>query len=178
MSRSRKQAKARQSEDPAPPLVCNGWRIFVWSEFRSTWTALRKEVERLSQVDPQGYKALSTTIFLRDVRDIILTEVPTDPAHDRYQQGNKLGKRYRHWRRAKFRRRFRLFFRYSSTRKIIIYVWLNSESTLRKEGDRTDVYTVFRAMLEGKRPPTDWSDLLAECEEWRASEVSEAEERS
>jgi toxin YhaV len=153
--------------------VCHGWRIFVWSEFRSTWTALRNEVDRLSKVDPQGYRAHPTTIFLRDVRDIVLTEVPADPSHERYQQGNTLGKKYRHWRRAKFRSRFRLFFRYSSSQKIIIYVWLNNENSLRKEGGKTDVYTVFRAMLERKRPPTDWNDLLAECEEWRAGEVEE-----
>jgi toxin YhaV len=39
-----------------------------------------------------------------------------------------------HWRRAKFLSRFRLFFRYNSKAKVIIYAWVNEENTLRKAG--------------------------------------------
>lgn len=171
--KQKKQPTTQRSAQSLPPLVCNGWRIYVWSEFRSTWTKLRREVEELAAKHPDSYKQHGKTIFLRDLRDIVLTQVPGDPGADRYRQGNTLGARYRHWRRAKFRERFRLFFRYSSAHKTIIYVWLNDEKTLRKEGGRTDVYTVFRSMLEQRRPPTDWDALLAECEQWKEPEAGE-----
>jgi toxin YhaV len=164
-------AAAPEDGRTAPPLVRNGWRIYVWGDFRRTWTALRKEVADLAARHPEAYKRHPATIFLRDVRDIVLTEVPADPGSDRYRQGNKLGSKYRHWRRVKFRGRFRLFFRYSSAQKTIIYVWLNGPNTLRKEGDRSDPYRLFRTMLERRKPPTDWDDLMADCESWESTEV-------
>ena len=177
MSRPRAEGSASGEVDRAvPPLVRNGWRIYVWGDLRRTWTALRKEVAELAAKSPDDYKRHPATIFLRDVRDIVLTEVPSDPGSDRYQQGSKLGSKYRHWRRVKFRGRFRLFFRYSSAQKTIIYVWLNGPDTLRKEGGRTDPYWVFRTMLERRKPPTDWDDLLAECAPWESAETDRAAE--
>jgi hypothetical protein len=44
------------------------------------------------------------------------------------------GADYRHWFRVKFSGRFRLFFRYSSQHKVIVYAWVNDENTLRKSG--------------------------------------------
>lgn len=92
-------------------------------------------------------------------------EIPDDPGSPQYRQGTTLGPGYRHWRRAKFFRRFRLFFRYHSARKIIIYVWLNDEMTLRKAGVRTEVYAVFNGMLTRGQPPDDFDALLGECQQ-------------
>ncbi|HEY0022288.1 MAG TPA: type II toxin-antitoxin system YhaV family toxin [Longimicrobium sp.] len=163
MTSERNASSAGQNDRAMEPVERNGWRIYVWSEFRSTWTTLRQEVEELARKSPDTYRQHPKTIFLRDVRDLILSQVPADPGADRYQHGSKLGAKYRHWRRAKFRGRFRLFFRYSSAHKTIIYVWLNDKDSLRKEGSRSDPYFVFRSMLERHRPPTDWNALLAEC---------------
>ena len=52
------------------------------------------------------------------------------------QLGNTLGPEHRHWRRAKFLGRFRLFFRYSSKDRVIIYAWVNDQNTLLKAGGR------------------------------------------
>ena len=43
-----------------------------------------------------------------------------------------LGPGNRHWFRAKFHGRYRLFFRFSAGQKIIIYAWVNDEQSLRK----------------------------------------------
>jgi toxin YhaV len=83
------------------------------------------------------------------------------------------GDTYKHWRRDKFFRRFRLFFRYSGSPGLIAYVWLNDESTLRQSGARTDPYLVFRAMLERGRPPADWSELVEECRKWSMDELGD-----
>ena len=46
-----------------------------------------------------------------------LETVPGDPSCEEYRQGKTMGPAYRHWRRAKIGRRFRLFFRYDSRAK-------------------------------------------------------------
>ena len=64
-----------------------------------------------------------------------------------------MGAAFRHWRRAKIGRRFRLFFRFDSKNRIIVFAWANDENTLRSSGSRSDPYTVFQRMLEWGHPP-------------------------
>ena len=93
--------------------------------------------------------------------------VPSDPARDEYRQGNTLGTAHRHWRRAKLGRRYRLFFRYDSKAKVIVYAWVNDEQTLRSAGSKSDPYAVFEKMLGRGNPPDDWNALiLASKQDW------------
>jgi toxin YhaV len=72
-----------------------------------------------------------------------------------------LGTDRKHWFRAKFGGgRFRLFFRYDSKSRIIVYAWVNDETTLRAYGAKTDAYAVFRGMLDKETPPDSWDALL------------------
>jgi len=67
---------------------------------------------------------------------------------------------HHYWFRAKFGNgRFRLFLRYVSTAKIIIFAWVNDETTLRTYGAKSDTYKVFKGMLEDGNPPDDWAAL-------------------
>ncbi len=91
---------------------------------------------------------------------LILETIPGDPAREEFRQGNTMGPEFRHWRRAKIGRRFRLFFRYDSPTKVIVYAWVNDENTLRAAGSKNDPYTVFRKMLSRGNPPNDWDALL------------------
>ena len=77
---------------------------------------------------------------------LMLETIPSDPARDDYRQGNAMGPHFRHWRRAKIGRRFRLFFRYDSRTKVIVYAWLNDEKTLRTAGSRNDPYVATFAI--------------------------------
>lgn len=156
---------------PPAPLEINGWKIYVWSGFRGRWTALRQRVEALRQADPTGYQSRREAKFFAMVRDLVLKEIPADPAAPHFHQGKTMGGSNTHWRRAKFMRRFRLFFRYHTAPKTIIYVWLNDENTLRKAGASSDVYSVFAAMLAREKPPTDWTALVAACERWSSNAV-------
>jgi len=83
------------------------------------------------------------------------------PGRDEFRQGNTLGTAYRHWRRAKIGRRFRLLFRYDSRSKVIVYAWVNDENTLRSAGSKSDLYAVFEKMLGRGNPPDDWDVLIA-----------------
>ena len=72
-----------------------------------------------------------------------------------------MGPAFRHWRRAKFGQRFRLFFRFDSKIKIIIFAWVNDKKPLRSAGSATNPYAVFQKILKRGNPPDDWSTLLA-----------------
>ncbi|MHB1495847.1 MAG: type II toxin-antitoxin system YhaV family toxin [Acidithiobacillus sp.] len=71
-----------------------------------------------------------------------------------------MGQDYRHWRRAKIGRRCRLFIRYDSRTRVIVYAWVNDEQTMRSADSKSDPYAVFRKMLERGRSPDDWASLL------------------
>ena len=44
--------------------------------------------------------------------------------------------------------------------KVIVYVWLNDENTLRKAGARTEPYAIFAAMLARGAVPDDFDALV------------------
>jgi toxin YhaV len=92
----------------------------------------------------------------------ITERIPQDPSSTEYRLGNSLGEKYRFWFRAKFLQQYRIFFRYSSIRNIIVYAWVNDPATLRAYGSRTDAYQVFRKMLESGKVPNNWDELVAE----------------
>ena len=101
----------------------------------------------------------------------MLEVIPQDPSRDEYRRGRTLGPRYRHWRRARIGRRFRLFFRYDARAKVIVYAWVNDQSTLRSSGSRNDPYTVFVRMLMRGHPPDDWASLItASSQDWQSGE--------
>lgn len=44
--------------------------------------------------------------------------------------------------------------------KVIIYVWMNDEDTLRAYESKNDAYRVFQKMLDSGYPPEDFEELL------------------
>jgi toxin YhaV len=75
--------------------------------------------------------------------------------------GHALGDKYKNWRRAKnhLPPRYRLFFKFFSSKKDIIYAWFNDEFTLRKNGSKSDVYQVFKSLLEREEIQDSYQDL-------------------
>lgn len=146
------------------PLVVNGWTLLFWTDFRDRWNAMSDSARNARVADPAGYARVPDVKLFRTVRDLVLREIPANPDHPKFRQGKTLGDRHSHWRRAKFHRRFRLFFRFHSASHTIIYAWLNDESTLRKAGGRNDPYAVFQRMLERGAPPSDWDALRRACD--------------
>ena len=139
------------------------WRLYVHPAFSETFDALVAAVARLRTADPARYNEHPKTKLLRRVLDLIETEIPRNPGGAEFSLGNTLGSAHRHWRRAKFLGRFRLFFRYSSKARVIIYAWVNDENTLRQAGGRNDPYTVFGRLLRQGRPPDDWNTLIRQA---------------
>lgn len=140
-----------------------GWRLYQSSAFAEAFAPLEAEIQRLAKENPRTFAAHPKAKLYRRIVDLITEEIPRDPNAAAFQLGNTLGPTHRHWRRAKFLQRFRLFFRFDSASRIIIYAWVNDENTLRKAGLRSDPYSVFLRRLNDGDPPDDWPALLADA---------------
>jgi toxin YhaV len=146
-------------------MNANGWRLLVDPLFEQRYRRIVEQVEALAANDPVGYQDLPLAKFLNTIQRLIFEIIPRDPNAAEFRQGNTLGADYRHWFRAKFNQRYRLFYRFSSKDKVIVYVWVNDERTLRKAGSKTDPYSVFRAMLEAGDPPNSMERLIGRARE-------------
>lgn len=138
----------------------NGWHLYAHPAFGDPLNKLTGTVEQLKREHPERYSNHPKTKLLKRILEIILDEVPRDPNATEFQLGNTLGLQHRHWRRAKFLGRFRLFFRFSTAHKSIVYAWVNDESTLRKAGAQSDPYVIFGRRLRDGNPPDGWDELL------------------
>jgi toxin YhaV len=121
---------------------------------------LKKASDKALAANPDTARTNANVKLYAALAKLILEAIPGDPAREEYRQGNTMGPDYRHWRRAKIGRRFRLFFRYDSGTKVIVYAWVNDANTLRAEGSQHDPYVVFQSMLDRGNPPDDWDTLL------------------
>lgn len=148
---------------PAAP-VRNGWTLLATEEFNRQLASLAAEVEAIRSSDPDGWSKHPKAKFLARVVDIITNEVPSDPSHEAFRQGSTLGEAYKHWFRVKFLGRFRLFFRWDGKAKVVIYCWLNDETSLRKAGSRNDPYAIFTRRLQAGDPPDSWDELMASAQ--------------
>ena len=128
---------------------------------------LTAAVERARAANPKAAHENANVKLQAALARLILETIPADPASDEFRQGNTLGADFRHWRRAKIGRRFRLFFRYDSRSRVIVYAWVNDENTLRSAGSKTDPYAVFLKMLERGDPPDEWNALIRQSKNMR-----------
>ncbi len=155
---TRRRPAARQ-----PDFVRKGWKIWLHPLFGERFTGLVTEVAALERQHPKNYRRERSTKLLAALVDIIENRVPSNPDAAEFRLGGALGP-FTNWRRVKgtgLPDRYRLFFRFLSSAKVVVFVWLNSEDTLRKAGARTDVYAVFRKMLVSGRVPNDFGALIS-----------------
>lgn len=142
-------------------LKVNGWTLLFHPLFEVQLEELTQRVEILQGKLGEEYKKHNDAKRLAAVYRLTTEVIPTDPADPKFRQGNTLGSDNRHWYRAKFFQQYRLFFRFDQGAKIIIYVWVNDDSTKRAYDSKTDAYRVFKKMLDSGNPPASWVDLLA-----------------
>lgn len=142
-------------------LAVNEWQLFAHPLFLDQLDKLASAVERAQTKDPRGWRKSANAKLLAALRQLVFETIPQDPTRAEYRQGGTLGDARKHWFRAKFGNgRFRLFFRYSTSAKIIIFAWVNDETTLRTYGAKSDAYAIFRKMLDKGNPPDSWEALL------------------
>ena len=146
----------------------HGWTLLFHACVSEQLQKLHAAAERAKQQDAQDFASNANVRLFNALSRLILEAVPSDPNREEYRQGNTMGTDFRHWRRAKIGRRFRLFFRFDSKSKIIIFAWVNDENTLRSSGSKKDPYAVFQRMLDKGHPPDDWAELAsASRSDWK-----------
>ena len=149
-------------------MQCHGWTLLFHDCLLDQLRKLNRAAQRAKRNDPVRFASNANVKLFHALSRLMLEVVPQDPSRNEYRQGNTLGARYRHWRRARIGRRFRLFFRYDARAKVIVYAWVNDQRTLRSSGSRTDPYSDFARMLARGNPPDNWIELLtAARQEWR-----------
>jgi toxin YhaV len=99
--------------------------------------------------------------------------IPQDPTRPECRQGSTLGEQEKHWFRAKFFQKYRLFFRYhapsqakpsqAKPSQVLVLAWVNDEDTKRADDSGGDAYRVLQNMLANGQPPGDWDGLLREA---------------
>ncbi|MGD0295450.1 MAG: type II toxin-antitoxin system YhaV family toxin [Terracidiphilus sp.] len=146
-------------------MIVNGWRLYVSQRFNEQLQLLEDQVEVFAAKDPIGCTERPVVKLLAAIQRLIFEVIPRDPNAPEFRQGKTLGAAHRHWFRAKFHQRYRLFYRFSSKEKVIVYAWMSDERTLRKSGSKTDPYHVFRGLLEAGDPPSTMEQLLARARE-------------
>ena len=139
----------------------NGWRLFQYPLFENQL----KAVEELSIAQPDTYREHPKAKLLATIHRHVTEIIPRNPNAPGFWQGNTLGPDNRHWFRVKFHQRYRLFFPFSTKDKVIVYVWVNDEVTLRKASSKTDAYAVFKSMLTAGDPPRTLEALLKRAKE-------------
>jgi toxin YhaV len=149
-------------------MESHGWRLFVHPLFQAQLEKLTKRVERLASSDPDEYVSHPATKMLATINYYVLNAIPRDPNGPEFRQGNTLGADNRHWFRAKFHRRYRLFHRFSTEQRIIVYAWVNDEASLRKAGSKSNPCVRFKAMLESGEPPDSFVELVRTSREMDA----------
>lgn len=145
------------------PLVVNGWTLFAHPIFLDQLDALAAQVEAFKRKDPAGFGKKNATKRLAAIAKLAFEVIPQDPTRAEYRQGSTLGDEHKHWFRAKFFQQYRLFFRFHAQAKVFVFAWVNDEDTKLADESADDAYRVFRRMLGNGRPPSDWSQLLAEA---------------
>lgn len=152
------------TQNKSEPLVIHGWAIFAHPLFLAQLEALSSQVAALKRKDPVEYAKKSASKRLAAVNKLAFAVIPQDPTRAEYRQGTTLGRNHKHWFRAKFFQQYRLFFRYHAPSKVIVYAWVNDETSKRAYDSSDDAYRVFSKMLESGNPPDDWDQLLAQAE--------------
>lgn len=144
----------------------------IYSDIRQKVINLKDDLNENKISEDEFQKNYDVKIFKALVK-IIYEIVPNNPGDKIFEQGKTLGDIGKGWRRVKgngLPDRYRLFFRFNTERKIIIFTWMNGRENLRQKGARTDCYTVFQKMLESGKPPSDTSELLSEAKKFKNDE--------
>lgn len=141
--------------------IVNGWRLYEFAAFKAQKAKLEAAIEARKAADPDGWQSSPDAKLLKAIRHLTDTVIPAAlPDTKDFRHGGTLAGDRKHWFRARFGNgRYRLFFQFSSTEKVIIYAWVNDEESLRTYGSKTDAYAVFAAMIAKGDPPDSWDDL-------------------
>lgn len=117
----------------------HGWTLLLHECLIEQLQRLEQAADRALARNPEEAASNANVKLFRALSRLILETIPEDPSREEYLQGNTMGPAFRLWRRAKVGRRFRLFFRFDSKAKIIVFAWVGerrADPALRRQSVR------------------------------------------
>ena len=140
----------------------HGWNLLFHDGLIEQLQKLQTAAQKAKAQDPQGFESNANLKLFNALAQLMLETVPSDPSRDEYRQGNTMGPAFRHWRRAKLGRRFRLFFRFDSKTGIIIFMaTMEAQTYLAKRQARADLNAFDAVMARtGGEPPREGHRIL------------------
>ena len=111
------------------------------------------------------YRQHPTVKLFASIIRLIREVIPSDPNAARFRLTGAL----RTFRRAKnlgMPPRYRLFWVFSERHRTIVFLYLNDETTLRKEGSSSDPYAVFSRLVARGEIGADFASNLCA---WRTT---------
>jgi len=145
-------------------LLANGWRLMAHPCFIEQLQTFNAKAAKFLMANPDA-KAGKDEKLVAAISRITEVIVPAHTGAAEHRLGQTLGPENKNWFRVKFFQQYRLFYRYDSASKIIVYVWVNDEDSLRAYGSKTDAYATFKKMLDGGYPPSTFEELLKQSRE-------------
>lgn len=136
------------------------WKRLYYILFYKRLKELYAYTLKLKEQDPENYHYHDfAKLFSRVI--VAIENIAKDPTDSRYTLGKSLGAKHKDWRCDKHDvpPRYRLFFKFFSSEKEIIFAWLNDAKTLRKEGSKSDPYILFKKMLNRYEVLSDKEEL-------------------
>ncbi|MFM5951745.1 MAG: type II toxin-antitoxin system YhaV family toxin [Micrococcales bacterium] len=146
-----------------PPV--NGWRIFIHESLEQQLLKLAGTVAWMHMSEQSTAKNGQRKKVLKAIKRAMYESVPASPGRIEHRLGHTLGRENTAWFRVKVLQQFRLFYRYDSSQKVIVYVWINDEDSLRAYGSKTDAYALFAKMLVSGYPPGSFEELVSQSRE-------------
>lgn len=140
----------------------HGWNLLFHDGLIEQLQKLQTAAQKAKAQDPQGFESNANLKLFNALAQLMLETVPSDPSRDEYRKGNTMGPAFRHWRRAKLGRRFRLFFRFDSKTRIIIFMaMMEAQTYLAKRQARADLNAFDAVMARtGGEPPREGDRIL------------------
>lgn len=162
--RSSDRKRRVSSKEPAASAAvpnARGWSLLMHPLLLGQLDKLTDAADHERAKHPDGVPG-SATKLLGHLLDLMFDKIPQRPGDPAYRGGKSPPA---DWFRAKTGGgRYRLFYRFDSKTRLIVYAWVNDEENLRTYGSRTDAYAVFRDMVADGDPPKDWAGLRAATE--------------
>lgn len=147
-------------------MLSQEWTLYWHHCFKTTFLNLLVRVHQQMKEDPDDFDQHPSYKFYQSIKSTIGDRILPNPNGSEFRLGKTLrAKNMTHWRRAKhgLPNRYRLFFQFNSVEKGILLAWINDDNTLRKTGSKTDVYTVFKYMVNKGDIPNFYNDCKAVC---------------